>query len=309
MTAQARPLPTNRRIASERAPAGNARIAAKPSEPWDPDALWRRLRLAGRVLLAVLVLTAGVAAAIAARRYVTTSPRFGLKDLRIEGNHHHTKEQIADLAGVSIGQNVVDLDLEAARARLERDPWIERATISRRLPATLTIELIERDAGALIALPSGTFLATHQGEIFKRIDGDDPLDLPIVTGIGSDDAAGDREATAQLIRRALELSAEVEHVGLFGGRVEELNVDSEGGITAVIGKRAIRVAFGRGPYRAKVRLGARVEAELTRRGARPTVIFLDDDQHADRVVTRLVSALPPAEVTIDDAPDAKGKAQ
>jgi cell division protein FtsQ len=313
-------LPENRRLsrpdapARNGAPSGNVRGGrdARAREPWDPDALWRRLRTAGRVLLAVVVLGAGIGAAVQARRYVTTSPRFGLKDLRIEGNRHRTKEQVAATAGITLGQNVVELDLEAARARLERDPWIERATLSRRLPASLGIDVVERDAGAILALPprvvngnvvdGGTFLATPQGEVFKRLEADDPIDLPVITGIGSDEAASDRESTSQLVRRALDLAQDIERVGLFGGRVQELHVDPDGGISVVIGKRGVRVAFGRGPYRNKVRLGLRVEAELARRSAKPTVVFLDDDGHPDRVVVRLVSALPPAKVTIDDLP-------
>ena len=301
-------LPTNRRLEQRREePSSNVRLRNNrgdetPEKLWDPDALWRRLRFAGRILLAVAVLGAGVTAATGARRYVTTSPRFGLRDLRIDGTHRRSKEWVAATAGVSLGQNVVELDLEAARAKLERDPWIERATLSRRLPASLSIEIVEREAAAIVALPAGTFLSTAQGELFKRLDEGDPNDLPIVTGISSEDAGGDREATAQLVKRALDLGVEIEHVGLFGGRVEELHVDADGGITAILGKKAIRVAFGRGPYRAKVRLGARIEAELNRRNARPTTVFLDDDQHPERIVVRLISALPPAQVTLDSEP-------
>jgi cell division protein FtsQ len=294
-----RPLPSNRRVVTP--PRANVPIT--PKNPWDPDALWRHLRLAGRIALGVAIVACGVLAAVYARRYVTQSPRFALKDLRIEGNHHRTREQIVALAGIALGQNVVELDLEAVRARLERDPWIERATIMRRLPASVAIDVIERDAGAIVALPSGTWLATARGDLFKKIEADDPNDLPVLTGITDDAAASDRDATAQIIRRALDLAADAERVGLFGGRVQELAVDADGGITAVLsrGKHSVRVVFGKSGYRQKVRLGARVEAELARRGGRPTTVFLDDDVHPDRIVVRLVSALPPAEVTVDGA--------
>ncbi|MBI2395442.1 MAG: FtsQ-type POTRA domain-containing protein [Deltaproteobacteria bacterium] len=302
---QDRRLPSNRRVVTP--PRANTPVRAEapgsPSKPWDPDALWRNLRLAARVALGVLVVALGVFAAVHARRYVTQSPRFALKDLRISGNRHRSAEQVAQLAGISLGQNVVELDLEGARARLETDPWVERATLLRRLPASVAIEVVERDAAAIVALPSGTWLATPRGELFKKIEADDPLDLPVITGITDGDAASDRDATAQIIRRALDLGADVEHAGLFGGRVQELAVDVDGGITAVIGRKSasssVRVVFGKAGYRQKVRLGARIEAEIARRGARPTVVFLDDDLHADRVVVRLVSALPPATVTVD----------
>lgn len=310
MSVPSRPLPSNRRVATPpRANAvvsreDDARTGKRVDKPWDPDALWRGLRLAGRIALAVAIVAVGVATAVYARKYVTTSPRFALKDLRIEGMHHRSKEQVAALAGIALGQNVVDLDLDAVRAKIEKDAWIERATISRRLPATVSIEVLERDAAALVALPSGTWLATSQGELFKKVEPDDPVDLPVVTGISEADAAGDRDATAQIVRRALDLAAEIERVALFGGKVQELNVETDGGIAAVIGRRAVRVAFGKSSYRNKVRLGARIENELSRRGARPTVVFLDDDVHPDRVVVRLVSALPPAEVTVDGPPPA-----
>jgi cell division protein FtsQ len=299
MSTSVRGLPSNRRLHTP--PRQNAPM--REQKPWDPDALWRRLRLVGRIALGIAIVAVGVLAAIHARRYVTQSPRFALKDLRIEGNHRRTREQITQLAGLSLGQNVVELDLEAVRARLEKDPWIERATIMRRLPASVSIDVIERDAAAIVALPSGTWLATAHGELFKKIEADDPNDLPVLTGITDDSAASDRDATSQIIRRALDLATDAEHVGLFGGRVQELAVDSDGGITAVLarGKASVRVVFGKSGYRQKVRLGAKIEAELSRRGARATTIFLDDDQHPERIVVRLVSALPPATVTVDGA--------
>ncbi|GAC1549132.1 MAG: hypothetical protein NVS3B10_12570 [Polyangiales bacterium] len=301
-------LPSNRRVVSSREireSEGNQRVThAPPQAPWDPRALWRTLATVGRVAVAVAILGAGVSTAVVARRYVTRSPRFGLKDLRVDGGHHYSPEALAQLAGVALGQNVVEIDLEAARTRLEGDPWIERATLTRRLPASLSIEVVERQAAAIVALPTGAYLSTADGALFKKAEDGDQLDLPVLTGVSAEDAGGDREATAQLVRRALDLAREIEHVGLFGGRVEELLIGRDGGVTAVIGKRAMRVAFGRGPYHAKVRLAAKIEAELAHRGARATTIFLDDDQHPDRIVVRLVSALPPAKVTVDDTPAA-----
>jgi cell division protein FtsQ len=310
---------------------------------WDPDALWRNLRVVGRVMLGFVVLGVGVGAAIAARRYVTQSPQFGLRDLKIEGLHRHSEAEVRQTAGLALGQNVVEIDLDAVRAKLERDPWIERATVTRKLPASLAIEIVEREAAAIVALPNGAYLATAEGVAFKRMEDGDPVDLPVVTGVEANElsplgsevapiasasanaasvasapAAGpnlvgaEESMRAQLVRRALDLAAEAERVGVFGGRVQELHVEPDGGITASLGKRAVRVSFGKTSFRAKVRLAAKIEAELARRGARPTWVFLDDDAHPDRVVVRLVRSLPSAEVTVDEEPGKKpanGKAQ
>jgi cell division protein FtsQ len=312
VSAQVRELPSNRRIAT---PPRAVTQADPPKADWDPGALGRTLKKIGRIVLAIAIVVLGVGAAIAARRHVTKSPRFALANLRVDGARHRSEGQIAAAAGVAIGQNVVDLDLEAARARLETDPWIERATLGRQLPATISIEVVEREAAAIVALGSGSWLSTPRGELFKRVEESDPNDLPVVTGISDVDAVSDREATAEIVRRALDLAADVERAGIFGGRIHELHVDADGSLTAAVGRRAVpgspirtvRLAFGRGGYRAKVKLAARIEGELARRSARATVVFLDDDDHPERVVVRLVAALPPATVTVDDGPAASVK--
>ena len=109
------PLPSNRRVSTP--PRANAPV--REQKPWDPDALWRQVRLAGRIVAIVAIVAIGVAAAVYARRYVTQSPRFALKDLKVDGHRHRTREHVLELSGIAIGQNVVELDLEAARARID----------------------------------------------------------------------------------------------------------------------------------------------------------------------------------------------
>jgi cell division protein FtsQ len=300
------PLPSNRRVSSRSTPVPtNERVAIEPQKPWDPNALWRNLALAARIVLAVGVVAIGVVAAVAARRYVTSSQRFALRDLRVTGVSHRSVESVTAAAGVHVGDNVVELDLDSVRARIEADPWVERATVMRRLPASMSIEIVEREAAAVVAMPGGAMLATPAGVLFKRVEEGDPVDLPVITGIGADEAVRDRDGTGQLVRRALDLDAEIERSGIFGGRVEELAFDPDGSLSAILGRRGVRVAFGLGPYRGKIRLAAHVESELSRRGAHPTAVFLDDDQHPDRIVVRLVAGLPPAQVTIDGLEESK----
>lgn len=292
-------LPENRRVAT---PALSSISADLPEpthdEPWaDWKAIGRRCVHA--VLTALLLATIG-AASVGARYWVTHSPRFGLQQLVVTGNQRFSTEQVAALAGVGLGQNLVALDLAKARDRLESEPWIERARLARRLPGTLQIEVNERVAAAVVLLPSGAYLATPDGDLFKHLELGDAPDLPVITGIRPDDAVLDHGATAQLLRRALDLGAEIERTQLYGGRVEELAINDQGGVTAVLGRHGLRIAFGTSGYRNKVRLAQRVEADLTKRGAHPTLIFLDDDQHPDRIVVRLVSALPPAVVEVDE---------
>jgi cell division protein FtsQ len=221
-------------------------------------------------------------------RYTRTSPRFALRTIEISGASRRTSDDVARAAGVAPGQNVFSVNLDGARARLLEDPWIERATISRRLPSTLRIEVVEREAAALVVLGGDPWLLTRDGEPFKRLDPGDPFDLPVVTGVLAGDLARDRKGATDTIRRGLALAGDWERTST-GRRlaVQEIHVDDDGSFVLVVGKEAISLRMGRGPFRQAVDQAARVIAEAEARRAAPAVVFLDHETHPERVVVRM----------------------
>jgi len=62
------------------------------------------------------------------------SPLVALRHVRIDGTHHRTPAEVAALAHVPLGTDVVWLDTAAVARRIESDPWIASATVSRDLP-------------------------------------------------------------------------------------------------------------------------------------------------------------------------------
>jgi cell division protein FtsQ len=131
-----------------------------------------------------------------------------------------------------------------------------------------------------------TYLASREGEIFKRFELGDPTDLPVVTGLDPDSVAEDREGAQATIRRALDLAAEYERSPLPARLLEEIHVTAEGGFTLVLGKEGLSLALGGPPFRRKLEEAAKVTAELDRRGTHAEAIMLDDDARPDRVVVR-----------------------
>jgi cell division protein FtsQ len=236
---------------------------------------------------AALVLGLAAGGALGARRYVTTTPRFAVKDVTVAGNQRRTADDVASEAGIERGQNVFTLDLERARARLLADPWIKDATLARRLPGTVTVQVTERDAAALVAL-GDTYLATRDGDIFKRLEPGDPTDLPVITGLTADGVAADRDGAVQSIRRALDLAAEYEHAPLASrSPLQEVHVEEAARFTLVVGKSAVSLRLGAAPFRRKLDEAGRVVAELDRRGAKADAILLDNEAHPERVVVRV----------------------
>jgi cell division protein FtsQ len=236
----------------------------------------------------VFVLSASVAVAWAARKYVVTSPRFGAKTILVEGNQRRRPDEVAGLAGIAVGQNLFSLDEKQSERALLRDPWIEKVTISRTLPSTVRILVQEREARALAELGGTLYLTTRDGEPFKPLEPGDPHDLPVVSGVDPKLLTRDRVGAAQLVKRALDLVEELERSGLAKRwPVQEVHVAKDTSLVVTIGKEGIQLHMGHAPFREKIEQARAVLAELGRRKADASVVFLDNDAHPERVVVRL----------------------
>jgi cell division protein FtsQ len=288
----------NRRVARPKLPAGLIEEAGgelppdpapepEAAPPPPPSARLRIVAVARAVIGVILVVGVSVGAALGARRYVTTTPRFAVKEIEVSGNARRSADDVAAEAGIAKGANVFALDLEHARALLLDDPWIREASIGRRLPGLVRVQVVERDAAAIVAL-GDSYLASRDGEIFKRLEPGDPTDLPAVTGLTPGALAEDREGAVRSIRAALDLAAEYERTPLASrAPLQEVHIAAGEALTLFVGKSAIALELGAAPFHHKLEEAARVLAELERRGAKADAIMLDSEAHPERVVARV----------------------
>lgn len=247
--------------------------------------LARTAQLVGGV---AVVLAASTGVAWGARRYLVTSPRFGVRTVLVDGERRRTAAQVAAAGGVEVGKNVFALDLVQAGAMITQDPWIERATVTRKLPSTISISVVEREAAALAAIGGELYLVTRDGDLFKKVGEGDPSDLPVVSGILPAQVASDRRGVVLAIKRVLDVAEELERVGVSRRYpVEELHLEKDGSLVVTIGREAIALSLGQPPYRDKIEEASRILNEVARRKANASVIFLDNDAHPERVVVRM----------------------
>jgi cell division protein FtsQ len=221
-------------------------------------------------------------------RYTRTSPRFAVRTIVVEGTTRRSAEDIAKVAGFAVGQNIFNLPLESGRSAILSDPWIERATVTRRLPSTIHVDVVEREAAALVALGADLYLSTRQGELFKKPEEGDPYDLPVVTGCKPDDVVKDRAAAMATIKHALDVAADYELTPLARSLpVQEVHLTDEGGLVLSVGKNAVLLHLGKGPYRQPLEQVTRVMNELASRRAEASNVFADNEAHPERVVVRM----------------------
>jgi cell division protein FtsQ len=297
------PLPPNRRVrpkaqrqpfveASDGANGSAESAAPRANDSWAPpgDAgssrrAWEGLRAAASIIATMATALACVWGLV---RYTRTSPRFAVRSVEAHGAIHRSSVDLARLAGISQGQNIFAVDLETARVRILADPWIEQVTVARRLPGSVVLDVVEREASALVAIGAELYVVTRAGEPFKRLEPSDPYDLPIVTGVRADDVAKDRTGMVAAIKRGLDLMAEYERSNAAKTLpVQEVNLSDDGGMSLTVGKEPVVIRFGKGPYRQPIEEASRVLAEVATRRAQPAVVFVDNEAHPERVVVRM----------------------
>jgi len=268
--------------AEPRGARGRSVLSSRPSLS---ERLFSGVKLA---LGLAIVVAASSAVAYSLHRYALTTTRFGIRDLDLQGAKRFSPDQIRALAGIELGKNLFSFDTRAAEERLLREPWVSSAHVLRKLPDTLRVEITEREAVAVAVLGDRPFLVTSEGEPFKELTADDPIDLPLLTGVSAGEWARDRVGCEERFRSGVDLIRQYERLGMARVHVaEEVNLASSGYTVLTVGRQGIALELGRAPFARKLAMAAEVVGALGAKGRTPGMVFLDNEAHPERVVVRM----------------------
>ena len=107
---------------------------------------------------------------------VTHSRIFELRSLSVTGNLRLSSADVAALGGLDSRTNVLWLSTGALERRLEADPWVRDARISRTLPSFISIAIVERTPAAILA--GSRILVSSDGIMLGQAD--DTTRLPVI---------------------------------------------------------------------------------------------------------------------------------
>jgi cell division protein FtsQ len=269
-----------------------ANVRTRPAEPLptagQAGGVTRLLDVGKIAVGLVLVLGTAAATAFGAYRFAMSSPRFALHSLEVSSSRRFNDVALARAAGISEKANLFSIDLEAAEQKLLEDPWVRSVHMVRRLPDTLQVDLVEREAVALAALDTEVFLIDAAGEPFKRWGSGDPHDLPLITGLDLEQIAQDRSQALSATNTALEV---LEHYARLPvskvHKAQEVHLSPDGSVILTVGTRGVALHLGKGPWPRKLLMVAEVLKTFERKDELPGVVFLDNQLHPERVVVRM----------------------
>ena len=243
-----------------------------PRAPKSKMRVWAEW-IVGTALLASL----GVGVTYGLHTYATTSRRFAVTSIVVNGNAQRSYEDVLRVAGVKLGENMFVLRFDEVVQRVAQDPWIESVRWARRLPGTVELVVTERKAVALLSL-SKLYLVSASGKVFKAYEPGDPSDLPVVTGFHEEDVQLDAPGFREELKKGLEVLAEYNDSTLQAKwPVSEINRSLSGSYALVVGRSATRVSLGGAHFRRKLEQVRKVFGELERRNVEASDILAENE--------------------------------
>jgi len=258
---------------------------------WRPGGGARRERFPrlGRLIavLGTALLLGGIGAGLwEGSRAIIHLPYFRVAEVQVEGNLQVAAQDIIASLGLRPDTSVLEVDLKALAGRVLENPWIKEASVRRRLPLSLTIQVVERMPEAVF-IADRRYLLSADGVILASLGEDELPTLPTLRAAEPRHVAiGERVLTSEMVQglsvwRQFQLAN-----ALQGEKAHEIAMTGDGSYVVNLG-----------PRMPSIRLHARdLEGQLRRLGAALAASgqglngFADVDlRFRDRVVFRSVA--------------------
>jgi cell division protein FtsQ len=220
------------RGAPQRAVSRKAPTRGKAKRKGQPDGLPEAVRRASWWLfLAVLLAVAlAVLAALNVPQRVGGSlgeavgnAGFAVKRVEIKGLDRMQRLPVYAIALDQESMAMPLVDLEATRARLLRFGWVREARVSRRLPDTLVVDIVERKPAAIWQHNQRLALIDMDGVVLEAVRLEAMPDLPVVIGPAANLHAGE---LGRLVEAAPQLKPIMAGATWIGGRRWDIRFQS-----------------------------------------------------------------------------------
>ncbi|MEQ9642955.1 MAG: FtsQ-type POTRA domain-containing protein [Alphaproteobacteria bacterium] len=161
-----------------------------------------------------------------------------VREVYVTGRERSEQDEIIAALGLRQGDPILGFDPDQARAKLLALPWVKAATVTRLLPSTVEVAIVERDPLALWRSGKGRTLIDRDGAPIAVSDLEPFRHLPVVQG---DDAPENAAALLDALRADPGLYEEVQLARRVGGR--RWDVVLTGGIAVHLPENQLQAAW------------------------------------------------------------------
>ncbi len=251
-------------------------------DPTAPERFRLRHRAILRSLLIVGLSADVVLGLIFIYLFFLHMPYFNLQQIDVTGNRRLSRAEILEASEIEIGANLLTVDLNAIVAELKRQAWIRSASVHRRFPGQLIIEVEERTPRAILAAER-LFYVDDQAEFFARLRPGDSVNYPLFTGITDQELKSNPSEVRELLRLGLSLLEILEQTvpDAEAFAISEIRLNLEDGLSLKTDSGRL-IILGKSGLQHKMHRYVRLKKFLSGRGEwqNASIINLDFEDRA-----------------------------
>jgi cell division protein FtsQ len=204
---------------------------------------------------------------------------FRVRSVDVQGIQRMDSEPVFKIALDQKSMAMPLVDVAAIRERLLQYGWVKDARVSRRLPDTLVIDIVERQPSALWQDEERLSLVDAEGVVLDRVPISAMPDLPLLIGPGANAQSRNLDA---LLKDAPTLRPQLESAKWVGDRRWDLHFQTGETVALPEGEEAARTALqkfakvdksagllGRGIVRIDLRVPGKMVVRLPRAPGEP----------------------------------------
>ncbi|MEI6668415.1 MAG: FtsQ-type POTRA domain-containing protein [Acidobacteriota bacterium] len=223
-----------------------------------------------RIAVAAIILGAGgywSARAVADLRWLR------VQHITVTGNHRVSAGEIIALVDGLKGDNVLATDLVRWRSRLLASPWVADATLRRRLPATVEIEIRERTPLGLARIGHELHLVDATGTIDEFGPRYADLDLPMIDGLIRDAGSPRPRVDPERAQAVGRLMADLRSKPALAARVSQIDANDAHDLHVILNGDSAVIRLGDTLF--AERLQSYTELQATLRERVPDIDYVD----------------------------------
>lgn len=215
---------------------------------------------------------------------VAANAGFEVQKVEVRGVERMDELPVYNIALGQVDRSMLSLDLPKVRDEMLKLGWVKDARISRRLPDTLVVDIVERDPVAVWQHDGQLHLIDVQGVVLQSVSTDAMPDLPLVVG---PDANRQTAGLNKLMENAPALKPMLAGATWVGNRRWDLRFQSGETLSLPEGERASATALVNFARMDGVnRLLGRGIVKFDMRDPDRFILRLPQNQVSDKVETR-----------------------
>ncbi|HQS69215.1 MAG: cell division protein FtsQ [Novosphingobium sp. 28-62-57] len=180
---------TQRKVQTARKQTGSLFDSAMAWMPFSEDTLHKIVMALILAVTAAIIWTVAVMAGVPAlaseqAALIASDAGFKVSHLEVRGVNRMNEQKIYEKV---LGQNdraMTTLDLAGLREELNAISWVKDARVSRKLPDTLVIDIVERNPHAVLRKPDRLVLIDDTGTELETVKPDRAKGMLVLNGLG-----------------------------------------------------------------------------------------------------------------------------